>query len=115
MLIPKYPPFFSQKIRDGARGRDCTMEVITEAGERICNYNPETTIGAHLNPPQGSAMGGKTDDFNIAWICSSCHEWYDQNKGSELDRLFHRAKALHNTHTIVFGEGILIEADGRRS
>jgi hypothetical protein len=107
-LIPKYPPFVSQKMRDGANGRDCTMEVILDDGTYVCNYDPSTTIGAHLSPPQGSGgTGGKVDDFCIAWICASCHEWYDQYKGTEYDRLYFRAKALHKTHQIAFGEGIL--------
>lgn len=39
-----------------------------------CNGNPETTVFAHDN---GGGMGTKTDDWNGADMCSSCHDVFD--------------------------------------
>lgn len=40
----------------------------------ICNGNPETTVGAHLN---GAGMGLKHDDLFLAACCSDCHDALD--------------------------------------
>lgn len=59
----------NKKITDSARGEDCQVRL-----EGICNFNPETTIAAHLN---GGGMGTKHNDIFIAYCCSSCHDALD--------------------------------------
>jgi len=41
----------------------------------ICNFNPETTVLAHLN---GGGMGTKKHDIFGAFCCSSCHDECDR-------------------------------------
>ena len=62
----------------------------------ICNYNPDTTVLAHINII-GGKMGGKETDISSCFCCSSCHAWLDQNKGSELDRYFYTRRAMIRT------------------
>lgn len=84
-------PIKSKKLRDSARGQDCTMQV---AG--VCNYNPETTVLAHINI-SGGKMGGKETDISACFCCSACHAWLDGNHGSELDRYFYTRRAIIRT------------------
>jgi len=60
----------SKKIRNSARGEDCQVRI-----PNVCNFNPETTVGAHVG--KGGGMGGKVSDLEIAYCCSSCHDVLD--------------------------------------
>ena len=94
-------PFKSQKLRDSAIIRDCTMQVYG-----VCNGNPETTVLAHINT-MGGTMGGKSDDFSACFACSSCHTWLDTHQGSELDELFYTRRAMVRTWQIWINEGLI--------
>jgi hypothetical protein len=94
----------SQKLRDSAKGQECAFHVVD-----VCNYNPETTSLCHINV-DGGKMGGKSPDISAAFGCSSCHEWLDQNKGSELDRLFYTRRAIIRTQLHWINEGLLVVA-----
>jgi len=59
----------NKKITDSARGEDCQVRI-----PGICNFNPETTIAAHMN---GAGMGTKHHDMFIAYACSDCHSVID--------------------------------------
>lgn len=72
----------------------------------VCNYNPETVVLAHINT-DGSAMGAKSSDYSACFCCSACHAWLDQNKGTELDRLFYTRRALVRTWTIWVESGLI--------
>lgn len=61
----------SKEIRDAARGQDCTFNIAY-----VCNYDPETTVLAHL-PDESHGMGQKADDISAAFACSSCHDVID--------------------------------------
>lgn len=93
---------FSKKLRDSARGQDCTMNVATE-----CNYNPETTVLAHIQI-EGGIMGGKTDDISACFACSACHEWLDQHKGSRLDEIYYTRRAMVRTQRQWVAMGLLV-------
>lgn len=56
------------KLRELARGKDCQIRAPG------CNFNPETTVLAHLN---GAGMGMKAHDLHGAWACSHCHDLVD--------------------------------------
>ena len=58
------------KYTKSARGQDCQVRL-----EGICNFNPETTILAHLN---GGGAGMKHLDIHGAFCCSSCHDAVSQ-------------------------------------
>jgi hypothetical protein len=92
----------SKKLRESAKGQECTMQV---AG--VCNGNPETSVLAHIQV-DGGIMGGKTDDISACISCSSCHEWLDQHRGSELDELFYTRRAMIRTHLFWIEKGLLV-------
>lgn len=73
MLFPKAKQFRSKKIRDSARGEDCTLRLPD-----CCNHNPETTVWCHGNGHEyGKGMGLKADDRNGCYGCSACHDVLD--------------------------------------
>jgi len=61
----------STDLRKSAQGQNCTLNI---AG--VCNYNPETTVLAHL-PDESHGMARKSDDISSAFACSSCHDCID--------------------------------------
>jgi len=64
------------KIRASARGEDCQVRI-----EGVCNFNPETTIFAHLG---GGGMGAKRPDFLGVYCCSSCHDVVDHRVETDI-------------------------------
>lgn len=60
----------SKKILKAAKGQDCQVRL-----DNICNFNPETTIPAHIG--SGGGMGGKVSDIHMAFCCSNCHKEID--------------------------------------
>ena len=42
-----------------------------------CNFDPETTVLAHINLPGLTGMGTKSNDLQAAWVCSKCHDLID--------------------------------------
>jgi hypothetical protein len=61
----------SKAIREAARGEACTLQILG-----ACNYNPETTVLAHL-PDESHGMARKSDDISAVFACSSCHDVVD--------------------------------------
>lgn len=63
-------------ITESARDEDCTVRLMG-----VCNRNPETTVWAHDNEPEGGKARGKklikVDHFG-AYACGSCHMVYDR-------------------------------------
>lgn len=64
----------SKSLRDSARGRDCTLRI-----EGVCNFNPETTILAHL-PCGQKGTGMKSPDNMAVFACHECHQYIDGPK-----------------------------------
>ena len=58
------------KIRTSAKGEECQVRI-----EGYCNFNPETTILAHLG---GAGMALKSNDIHAAYCCSACHDVIDK-------------------------------------
>lgn len=59
-------------LRTFARGKPCMVRL---AG--ICNFNPETTVLAHIRRANVAGMGQKPSNFAAVWACSSCHDAID--------------------------------------
>ena len=59
------------KIRKSANGQECQVRIPF-----VCNYDPSTTVLAHLN---GGGMGAKKHDIFGAYACSKCHAHIDAN------------------------------------
>lgn len=75
MMYPKQEPVRSQKLRDSARGKDCTLRI-----PGVCCGDPETTVLAHL-PYGGRGMGLKAPDTHAVYACRTCHDAIDGRGG----------------------------------
>lgn len=96
----------SKKIRESARGEDCTFNIVN-----VCNYDPHTTVLCHL-PDESKGMGRKSDDISSAYGCSSCHDAIDgRAQGAFLDdgeKEWYMRRAMVRTWRILIEEGIII-------
>jgi hypothetical protein len=84
-MATKQKPIVSKKLRDSARNQPCLVRL-----PGICNFNPETTVLAHLN---GGGIGAKKSDTQAAFCCSACHDELDRRTrymDAELVELEHR-------------------------
>jgi hypothetical protein len=59
-------------LRKYARGKDCQVRI-----PGVCNFDPETTVLAHVRLTGISGMGIKAPDLLGAHCCSACHEYCD--------------------------------------
>jgi len=83
----------SKKITQSARNQDCTLRL-----PGICNFNPETTVFAHIGTNRG--MGFKCSDVVGVYACSNCH--------SEIDGVNRHALAADKLRALEETLGILI-------
>lgn len=60
------------KIRKSARGKDCQVRIIG-----VCNFDPATTVAAHVNIAGLHGMGAKSSDILTVRACSNCHDAID--------------------------------------
>lgn len=65
-------------LRKLAKGQDCQVRIVG-----VCNFNPETTVLAHLRMAGLSGMGIKASDVFGAWCCSACHSYVDTHTGDD--------------------------------
>jgi hypothetical protein len=59
-------------LRTFARGKPCMVRL---AG--ICNFNPETTVLAHIRRANVAGMGQKPSNLCALFACSACHDVID--------------------------------------
>ena len=88
-----------KSLRKEARGRDCMVRI-----PRICNFNSETTVGAHLG---GGGMGAKKHDLHIAWCCSACHDALDGRVRTQFSK--DELKLMHLDGVIRTQEALIKE------
>ena len=93
----------SKKLRNSARNQDCTLRLA------CCNFDPETTVLAHLPVNQGG-MGMKSPDIFAVFACSSCHDALDGRKPYQIDK-DDLLRALAETQMKWFEMG-LIKVEG---
>lgn len=75
MMFPKRKPYENQKIRDSAKGEECTMNAPG------CNYDPSTVVWCHINADYaGKGMSQKADDLAGFYGCAACHWAYDHKQ-----------------------------------
>ncbi len=91
----------STKLRESARGQDCSLRI-----PGICNFNPETTVLAHL-PCGQKGVGMKSPDQMAVFSCSCCHTFIDGPRFSELSAK-HILQALAETQMHWVQKGLLI-------
>lgn len=92
----------NKKITDSARGEDCQVRI-----PGICNFNPETTIAAHMN---GGGIGTKQNDLFIAYCCSDCHSVIDGHTASMYTQcevgLWHY-EGIFRTQQLLLEKGLI--------
>ena len=81
-----------------AKGEDCTLRLIG-----ICNFNPETTVAAHIGISGGMAL--KCGDNMVVYACSDCHSEID-SKGRQA-HAYDKLRALEETQQRLINKGIM--------
>lgn len=71
--VPKTPEAHDQRIRDSARGEECTVRIVG-----ACTHDPTHTIWSHA-PLQaaGKGRGWKSIDVAGAYCCTACDSVID--------------------------------------
>ena len=69
----------SKVLRQSARGQNCTLRLDG------CNYDPSTTVLAHISLKGRSGMGIKPSDCESCFACSNCHDVIDGRAKGEYD------------------------------
>lgn len=98
----------SQRLRDSARGEDCTLRL-----PGVCNFQPETTVLAHV-PCGQRGIGMKGPDQISAYTCSACHDALDgRSRGVEVDG-WDVIRAVAETQQRMIEKGLLSVAGNKR-
>lgn len=90
----------SQKLRDSARGQECTLRL-----PGICNFDPATTVLCHI-PVNQRGMSIKSPDIAACFACSSCHDAADGRTPYNISA-WDWLRALIETQMIWIAEGLL--------
>lgn len=80
-MIPKHNPVRSKKLRESARGEQCTLRI-----PGVCCGDPETVVLAHA-PFGGKGMGLKPPDTWGAAACYRCHMVADGQERADVTRM----------------------------
>lgn len=102
MLLPKDNAVASKKLRQSARGQDCTLRI---AG--VCNYDPETVVLCHF-PCEISAS--KSTDMSSGFGCSACHDVIDGRVPHEFEpgeKDTYMRRSQNRTHNVWIRMGLL--------
>lgn len=59
-------------LRKLAKGQQCQVRI-----PGCCNFNPETTVLAHVRMAGLTGIGQKAHDIHASWCCSACHDVVD--------------------------------------
>lgn len=70
-MLQKTTPIHSKKIRDAARDKPCTLQIVG-----VCNGDWSTTVLAHL-PDESHGIARKSDDLSACFACDACHSVID--------------------------------------
>lgn len=91
----------SNKLRQSARGRDCTLRL-----PGICSSDPETVVLCHL-PVGMKGMGMKSPDLFAVFGCNNCHAVIDGRAKGEFDS-YDLLRALAETQAYWIDTGLLV-------
>jgi hypothetical protein len=103
-MIVKDAPVRSKKLRDSARGKECTLRIPGH-----CNADPSTSVLCHL-PHGGRGVATKASDDHAVIACSGCHDALDHRalpKVSEQELYECMVRAIAETHAIWRAEGLV--------
>lgn len=88
------------KFTRSARGEECTVRL-----PECCNWNPETTVLAHINC-EDKGMGKKSPDWWSCYACSDCHDSIDKRRNFVApDRYI--LDAIYRTHKRMIEKGLI--------
>lgn len=90
------------RLRAEAKDRECAIRLVG-----ICNFNPETTVLAHLRLIGISGFGIKAPDELGAFSCSACHTYVDSHHDDATKIAFY--EGIFRTQAILIREGRLHE------
>lgn len=68
------------KLRKSARGQRCALRL-----PGVCNFNPDTTVLAHLRTVRFAGIGIKPPDYMGLFACSDCHDVLDGRRKEAID------------------------------
>lgn len=90
------------KIRKSAANKECLARL-----PGVCNFNPETTVAAHVRIAGLCGVGQKPNDVLTIRACSACHDCIDGRTKPipELDRYV--LEALARTLVAYVKEGLI--------
>lgn len=97
MMYPKPTKIRSKKIRESARGEDCTIRYPG------CNNDKQTTVFAHINS-RFKGMGNKSPDLFGVYACEFCHRMLDVERRVPASE---QLKALQETQMRLFEKGLI--------
>ena len=95
------------KITRSAKGEECQIRI-----PGVCNFDPSTTVLAHLN---GGGMGMKHPDWMGSYSCSACHDAVDARLNNSMVRGYNSDQiklwfydGVMRTQKILFDKGLII-------
>lgn len=91
----------SKQIRASAKGEACSLRI-----PGVCNFDPTTTVLAHLPVGMGG-MGTKSPDLFACYACSSCHDAIDRRGGERPDG-WQVMRALAETQIKLIEKGLIV-------
>lgn len=99
----KAPSPVSQRIRDFARGQECTLRLP------CCNHDTATTSHCHLRFFGWAGVAQKPADFLGVHACSACHDALDRRNNAGAPEWEHEdvLRALGETQLRLFRAGLI--------
>lgn len=93
-----------RNLRQFAKGKPCMVRLVG-----ICNFNPETTVLAHIRRGNIAGAGQKPSDIAAVWACSACHDAMDgrskyaddENLDADILAALCRQLAWYDEHEIL--------------
>ena len=62
-------------LRKLAKGKDCQIRAYG-----VCNFDPDTTVLAHVRRAHVAGTGQKPPDIIGVWACGRCHDLIDKRE-----------------------------------
>ena len=102
-LAQRREPIRSAKLRDAARGEECTLQIFG-----CCVGGTDTTVLAHLHD-ETFGRGQKADDTSAVFACYGCHDEIDgrTRKTAGKDLTWYKLRALQRTVRRLVERGVL--------
>lgn len=106
--IPKHPALKSKKLRESARGQECTLHFTG-----ICSHDTNTTVLAHLRELSPCGIGMKPHDLSGVYACRECHDLVDRrnyrdSREMDIEGIYYVfARAIVRTHEKMLELGVL--------